>query len=162
MPVTTPLGRLRDDGDGARLEFERRYDEPIDEVWSALTEPDRTARWFGRWSGDPASGRVELQMTAEAGAPTETVVIVACDPPRRIEVDMAGPDGTWRLAVELEAVEGGTVLRFAHRLGAPDDPASVGPGWHFYLDRLGAVLSGEPVPDAFADYHPALAAAYAR
>lgn len=60
MTPTTPLGRLLHDADGMRLEFVRTYDEPIDDVWAALTHPDRVARWFGRWTGDPASGRIEL------------------------------------------------------------------------------------------------------
>ena len=53
MTVTTPLGQVLRDDEGMRLEFVRTYPDPIEDVWSALTEPDRVARWFGLWSGDP-------------------------------------------------------------------------------------------------------------
>ena len=35
-----------DDG-RQRLEFRRSWPDPIDDVWAALTEPDRMARWIG-------------------------------------------------------------------------------------------------------------------
>lgn len=41
MTVISPLGQLLRDEDGMRLEFVRTYDDPIADVWSALT--DRTA-----------------------------------------------------------------------------------------------------------------------
>ena len=71
-----PLGRLgavvREGGE-VLLRFERHYDAPATDVWSALTDPDRTARWLGRWSGDPAEGHVLLLMTDEEGAPVRVV-----------------------------------------------------------------------------------------
>ncbi len=33
-----------DDG-RQRLEFRRSWPDPVEDVWSALTEPDRLARW---------------------------------------------------------------------------------------------------------------------
>ena len=149
------------DVDGVRLEFTRTYDAPVEEVWSALTDPERTARWFGRWSGDPASGSVEVVMTAEEQAPAERMTIDACDPPHRLAVTAGTADGPWPLEVTLAAEGGGTVLRFVHHLAEPYDATDLGPGWHFYLDRLGAVVLGGPVPDRFEDYHPAPEGAYA-
>lgn len=52
---------------------------------------------------------------------------------------------------------GRTALRFVHHLAEPFDASSVGPGWHSCLDRLAAVVTGPPVPDAGDDHHPALA-----
>lgn len=157
-----PLGRLgavvREDGD-VLLRFERRYDAPAADVWSALTDPDRLARWLGRWSGDPASGRVLLTMTDE-GAHPEPVTIDRCEPPTRLEVRMTTADGPWPLAVLLTETAGGTALLFTHRLAEPYDASGVGPGWHYYLDRLDAVLAGTAVPEDFTAYHPALADAY--
>ncbi len=71
MTVTTPLGRVLRDEDGVRLEFVRTYGNPIDDVWSALTDPDRVARWIGTWTGDPATGTVDLVMTDEEGSSPE-------------------------------------------------------------------------------------------
>jgi hypothetical protein len=38
-----------------------------------------------------------------------------------------------------------TTLDFVHHLSMPYD-ASIGPGWHYYLHRLGAVVAGTTVP----------------
>ena len=157
-----PLGRLgavvREDGE-VLLRFERHYDTPATEVWSALTDPDRLARWLGRWTGDPASGQVQLTMTEE-GAPPDTVTIDRCEPPFRLEVTMTTGDGPWLVTVQLSEDAGHTRLLFTHRLAEPYDASSIGPGWHYYLDRLDAVLAGTPVPTDFTAYHPRLADAY--
>lgn len=57
MTVTTPLGRVLRDEDGVRLEFVRTYGNPIDDVWSALTDPDRVARWIGTGPATPPPER---------------------------------------------------------------------------------------------------------
>ena len=39
-----------------RLEFHRSWPDPVEDVWSALTEPDRLARWIGNYQGERAAG----------------------------------------------------------------------------------------------------------
>ena len=159
VTVSTPTGRVVRDGDAVRLEFVRTYDAPVDRVWTALTEPEPVAAWLGSWTGDPTSGRVELQMTAENGPP-EPVVLVECRPPTRLVVDLASPDGPWRIAVTLSEQGSGSELRFVQPLTEPYDASSIGPGWHYYLDRLAAVVAGGPVPADWDAYYPALAERY--
>lgn len=161
MTVTTPLGQVLRDEDGTRLEFVRTYDDPVEDVWSALTDPDRVARWFGTLSGDPATGTVELVMTEEAGSTPQAVTILECAPPTRLVVEVPGPDGVWRLSVALSAQDTVTTLVFTQRLAEPYD-ASIGPGWHYYLDRLDAVVEGTEVPGTWDDYYPSLLDAYAQ
>lgn len=158
MTADSPVGRVLRDDQGMRLEFVRRYDSDVPDVWSALTDPERMRAWFGTWSGDPASGSVQVMM-AEDPAP-QPATIVECAPPTRLVVDVAGPDGRWRLAVTLAEQDGGTELVFVHRLAEPYDSSSIGPGWQYYLDRLGAVVTGAPVPDVWDEYWPALKDAY--
>ncbi len=160
MTVTTPLGQVLRDQDGMLLEFVRAYDEAIDAVWSALTSPERVARWLGSVSGDPTTGRVEVVMTEDEGATPTTVTILECEPPTRLVVELPSPDGIWRLSAVLRAQDNVTTLVFTQRLAEPYDASSVGPGWHYYLDRLGATIADAPVPDAWDDYYPSLAAAY--
>lgn len=160
MTVTTPLGQLLHDEEGMRLEFVRTYDVPMEDVWSALTEPDRVVRWLGTWTGDPATGSVEFMMTEEEGSAPQTVMILECRPPTRLVVDLPSPDGTWRLSVSLRAQAGVTTLVFTQRLAEPYDASSIGPGWHYYLDRLGAVVADTAVPDRWDDYYPSLQNAY--
>ncbi len=161
MTVTTPLGQVLRDEEGMRLEFVRTYDDPLDEVWSALTAPDRLARWIGTVSGDPSTGTVGFVMSEDEDATPETVTILACAPPTRLVIDVPTPDGVWRLSVTLQALGGSTQLTFTQRLAEPYDASSVGPGWHYSLDRLGAVVATVPIPDSFDDYYPALSHAYA-
>lgn len=161
MTVTTPPGQVLRDADGVRLEFHRAYDTPPRVVWAALTEPEQVARWFGRWTGDPSTGAVELEMSEEEGAPPQRVAIRVCDAPIQLLVEMPSPDGTWRLSVQLQGSGGGTALTFVQRLAEPYDASSIGPGWHYYLDRLDAVVADDPVPAEWDDYYPALTTAYA-
>lgn len=151
--ITTPTGRVERDGDGLRLDFVRTFDTTIDDLWSALVDSERTARWFGSWTGDPATGEVELVMTAEDDDTPQTIEIVECDPPHRLIVISPSPDGPWRLSAELSAgADDTTTLVFSHRMAEPYDASGIGPGWHYYLDRLTAVVTGDPVPEDFDDY----------
>lgn len=159
MTVTSPAGRVVRDDRGTRLEFVRTYDDPVEEVWSALTEPRRVARWFGDWTGDPTTGTVHVRMTAEDDHSPQRVTIVDCQPPTRLVVELPSPDGPWRISASLHEDEGVTTLIFVHHLTMPYD-ASIGPGWHYYLDRLGAVVTGTTVPADFDVYYPTLQDAY--
>ena len=55
-PGTRILGSLRSaDGKGV-VRIEDRYDTDIDDLWSALTDPGRLARWYGQVEGDLRPG----------------------------------------------------------------------------------------------------------
>jgi hypothetical protein len=99
----------------------------------------------------------EVDAGGEVAAPV-TVTVLECRPPRHLVVDVPERDGgTWRIAVTLDDASGRTVLRFAQRLVPGMEPADVEAGWRWYLDRLGATLHGEPMPD-WADYWPPVTA----
>jgi uncharacterized protein YndB with AHSA1/START domain len=159
----TPNGRIDRDAEGrATLVVTRDFTAPIDDVWAALTEPERLARWIGTFTGDPASGRVAFQMTAEGEAPAEDVEIVECDPPRLLAVTTHTAGGQWHLRLTLTEADGVTRLAFAQPGIDPVEAESVGPGWEYYLDRLAAAMSGGDVTaiDFDRDYYPAMAEHY--
>src|SRR5258708_20686745 len=53
---TRILGSLRSaDGNGV-VRMQDRYDTDIDDLWSALTDPGRLARWYGQVDGDLRPG----------------------------------------------------------------------------------------------------------
>ena len=162
MTVTSALGQVVADEFGIRLEFVRLIDAPVADVWSAVTDSDRLALWFGSWSGDPADGHVLLRsIEAPEDAYPDTVTIVECAAPHRLAVVLPTDDGGWPLTAELQPRGAdGTFLLFTHRLAEPFDATSIGPGWHYYLDRLAAVVAGQPVPENWEDYHPALSGSY--
>ncbi|WP_246830891.1 hypothetical protein, partial [Dietzia sp. HMSC21D01] len=88
--------------------FPRRLPLSVEEAWAAVTDPARTAPWIGPWSGDPATGTVELTMIAEDGAPVVPVGIVRCEAPHLVVVTTA-PDG-WVLTVRIEGDDDEVVI----------------------------------------------------
>lgn len=154
-----PTGRL---DAGGHLVLARTFRTSAEEIWGALTDSDRLARWYGTWSGDPASGRVELLMTAEDWDQPEPLLIRRCEPPRHLALTLGTAADAWRVDLDLVDYGGTTVLQLTHRYPDPDEVESVGPGWEYYLDRLVAAETGGS-PDAvdFArDYHPAMSGHY--
>jgi hypothetical protein len=39
-------------GDAYTMELRRRYDAPVDDVWNAITDPERLGRWLKSVTGD--------------------------------------------------------------------------------------------------------------
>lgn len=155
-----PTGRLLRTKRGLDMILTRTIRADIDDVWASVTEPDRTARWFGRWSGEPGVGRtVSVTLGFEEGAPTADMRIDACEPPRRLVVATEDEAGVWLMELELAERDGTTDLRLTQHLNDHTDPGSTGPGWEYYLDLLVASHDGSPPPD-FHDYYPAQKAYY--
>ena len=157
----TTSGR-RDEREAGWVVLPRTFRMPRDEVWKAITEPERLERWIGTWSGDPAEGRVSFRMTAEGeDIPANDYVITGCRPTEHLglEADAAGMH--FELRLDLSEEDGVTTLLFAQRMSDPEMASSVGPGWEYYLDRLVAAETGGDVADVtWDDYYPALADDY--
>jgi uncharacterized protein YndB with AHSA1/START domain len=148
----TPTGRLVGDD----LVLTRTFHAPIADVWASLTDPERTARWFGPWKGDAAPGRViQVQMLQEDSQPWMDMTIDACEPPRRLALSSAEEQGGWHMDMALTESAGMTELRFTHRMTGKYGVGEIGPGWEYYLDLLVASREGGPAPD-FNDYYPAM------
>ncbi|HSP37324.1 MAG TPA: SRPBCC domain-containing protein [Frankiaceae bacterium] len=161
MTVTERLGEVLRDADGVRLEFVRTYDVPPTDVWSAVTDPERMERWIGRWTGDPATGRVEFVMSAAGSERPETVLIHDCSAPTHLAMTLESRDGPWPLELTLTDQGDRTVLRFVHQLAEPYNASTIGPVWQNFLDRLDSVLVGAPAPDDFGAYVARFGDAYA-
>ncbi|MGN9908509.1 SRPBCC family protein [Phytohabitans sp. LJ34] len=151
-----PTGRLF----GTDLVLTRTFRAPAEDVWASLTEPARTARWFGPWEGEAAPGRsIKVRLEFEDGKPWMDMRVEACEPPRRLALSAVDEAGSWRTELQLSDVDGGTELRFTHHLDTTEGLGDVGPGWEFYLDQLVAARNDAP-PVAFDDYYPALKGYY--
>jgi uncharacterized protein YndB with AHSA1/START domain len=154
-PPRTRTGRLVRNPDGVDLVLERSFRAPIEDVWQSLTDPDSTARWYGRWEGDAGPGKeIRVQMAFEQGAPWFPMQITVCEPPRRFGLHAKNEWGEWNLDLALRSADGVTTLTFTQQRIDPAGVGEVGPGWEYYLDNLVASRSGGPVPD-FNDYYPA-------
>lgn len=147
--------------DGPIVTLRRRYPEPVAEVWSAFTDSERLARWFGSYSGTGVpGGTVELTVTGEVDAggtvaDPVTVGIHECDAPHRLVVEI--PEGTggptWLVEITLSADGDGTALLFERHVVPGIDPDDIAAGWNWYLDRLQATLDNTPMP-SWSDYAP--------
>jgi uncharacterized protein YndB with AHSA1/START domain len=138
------------DGAGERVSvlLRRSYDSPIQEVWDAVTQPDRIKRWFMPISGDLRVGG-SFQLEGNAGGQ-----ILTCDPPRLLRATFGGPTSIVELRLTSQG-ERGTVLELEHTV--PIEMAQsgagalyVGPGWDGALMGLGLFLGGEAVGDPVA------------
>lgn len=156
--MTQPTGRIESRDGVLHLVIERTFRAPIDDVWAAVTEPERMARWIGTWSGDPASKRVAFRMLFEEGDSSEEVDIRECDPPRRLAVTTHAGGQSWQLELDLAENDGVTTLVFTQPAVDGAEAENVGPGWEYYLDRLvRAETGGDPADIDFdRDYYPAM------
>jgi uncharacterized protein YndB with AHSA1/START domain len=136
------------DGEEVNVRIRRTYDAAVEDVWDALTDPDRTKRWFLPVSGDLRVGG-SFQLEGNAGGE-----ILRCEPPRLLRVTWGGP----RSLVELRLSPVGadhTTLELDHTV--PIEMAQnaagslyVGPGWDGVFVGLDMHLRGEEIGDPVA------------
>ncbi|MGH1562898.1 SRPBCC family protein [Mumia sp. DW29H23] len=135
-------------GDAHVVALSRTYPAPPEEVWDAVTNPERIPRWFLPVSGDLRLGGT-YQLEGNAGGE-----IRVCEPPRRLLVtwvmgEPEGPEDASIVEVRLEPDgEDGTRLDLEHTAVVPPEmwdqfgPGAVGVGWDLALLGLWANLTG--------------------
>ncbi len=140
------LGSLRSaDGKGA-VRMQDRYDTDIDDLWSALTDPVRLARWIGEVEGDLRLGgqfRAHFFTSGWEG----TGRVEACDPPHRWLVrtkDVDDPDNPDEDAIEATLTADGdqTILVIDERGMSLDQLAAYGAGVQVHVEDLAAHIAG--------------------
>ncbi|MEV1129659.1 SRPBCC family protein [Agromyces sp. NPDC049794] len=122
----------------------RTYDADRDDVWDALTNPERIPRWFYPITGELVPGGT-FQLEGNAGGE-----IRRCDRPTALQVTFGAPDSV--LDVRLAASGDGTTLELVHTVpiamaGSGAGALFVGPGWDGALLSLGIQLRGESAGD---------------
>jgi uncharacterized protein YndB with AHSA1/START domain len=138
----------RDDAGGSvSVTVSRAYEAAADDVWDALTNPERLPRWFYPISGELTVGGT-FQLEGNAGGD-----ILRCDRPSAIQVTFGGPESV----VDVRLVEEGgtTTVELVHTVplamaGSGAGALFVGPGWDGALLGLGLHLRGEAVGDPLA------------
>jgi uncharacterized protein YndB with AHSA1/START domain len=141
------LGALRPvDADKGAVRVHDLYATDIDDLWSALTEPERLARWIAEVKGDLSpGGEFTARFTSSWEGPGRVDV---CEPPHRLLLTMnPGQDDETVIEALLNAEDGGTRLVVEER-GLPIAAlASHGAGWQAHLEDLGALVSGHEPTD---------------
>jgi uncharacterized protein YndB with AHSA1/START domain len=122
----------------------REYPAAVEDVWDALTDPQRLARWFAPVSGDLREGG-SFQVEGNAAGD-----IRECVPPSALTVTWGAEVSLVQLRLSRSAA--GTVLELEHTVpaafaGSGAGALYVGPGWDVALLGLALWLSGELVDD---------------
>lgn len=142
------------------MRIEDRYDTDIADLWSALTDPRRLARWYGQVEGALRPG-AEFHLYLESDDRDGTGRVEACEPPRRLLVTTRETDQSWRKgrgappfdeAIEATLTADGdqTILVIEVR-GLPlDKIAFYGAGWQIHAERLATSLAGREPGDSEA------------
>lgn len=129
----------------------RTFDTTVEDLWDAITKPERIARWFGTVQGQlERGGRFQIVGNAEG-------TIERCDAPEALDL-------TWEFGGTMSWVrvrvgsEGGrarlTIEHFSHPVEegpgaeffATYGPAAGGVGWDLGLEGLRMHLAGLDAP----------------
>ena len=144
-------GSLIDLGGRRAVRFSRHYPVSRAELWSAITDPERTARWAFRTELEPRNGGTLRFDYGEAGSAEGTVLV--WDEPSVLEYEWgADTDMPWRVRFELTEDGDGTRLTFDHLLPDASNP-DFAAGWHWHLDRLATHLDGGVPAEVDSDEH---------
>jgi uncharacterized protein YndB with AHSA1/START domain len=143
-------------GEGKRVTLRRTYNASIEDVWDALTSPERIGRWFLPVSGDFRLGGT-YQFEGNAGGK-----ILACEKPNRLLATWVygseDPAAISEVEIRLTAAgDESTIFEMNHTAVVPDEmwdtfgPGAVGVGWDGGVMGLGLYLStGATVDDPVA------------
>ncbi len=144
------LGSLGSANGKGAVRIQDRYSTDIDDLWSAITEPDRLARWWGKVDGDlRVGGEFHLIVEWEGTGRVE-----ACERPRRLQVTIRESDESYRKGqgvppfnstIEATLTPAGDQTDLVIEVrGMPlDKIAFYGTGWQIHAENLAIYLSGQ-------------------
>jgi uncharacterized protein YndB with AHSA1/START domain len=134
--------------------MEDRFHTGIDDVWAALTDPRRLARWYGEVEGDLRLGG-EYRARVFASGWEGTGRVEACEPPRRLLLTSAEPDQPDEQVTEVTlAADGDQTTLVLEERGMPLNLlAAYGAGIQVHVEDLGAHLAGGERCDAEARWN---------
>lgn len=161
--------------EGSIVELERVIGATRDEVWDAVTSPDRIAAWWWpvrEWPDDPARRRAlqagdRFALGDENATEPQRFEVVDLQPGVELTLRWLGPaadDAVVDLTIALSDHRAGTRLRL-RQSATPDRPAAgrlrsgadYAAGWHAIVDGLVAYLAGIPLPEGDALWQAAYA-----
>jgi uncharacterized protein YndB with AHSA1/START domain len=153
------LGSLRSaDGKGV-VRIEDRFETDIDDLWTALTDPSRLARWMGEVEGDLRLGG-EFRARWFASGWEGTGRVEACEPPRRLLLVTKHPGQPDEGVIEVTLAADGdqTILVWEERGMPLELLAAYGAGIQVHVEDLAAHLAGRERCDAKARWEELLPA----
>ena len=135
----------RDDtADTVTVTVRRTYRADADDVWEALTTPERLGRWFSPVTGDlKPRGTFHIEGNASGE-------IMVCDRPAVLQGTFGGPESIVEVRLHEQGAE--TTVELTHTVplamaGSGAGALFVGPGWDGMLLGLSGFLRGDAVGD---------------
>src|SRR3954451_6585705 len=145
------LGRVRAaDGKGA-VRMEDRFETDAADLWSAITDPQRVARWLGDVEGDLRIGG-EFRARFFSSGWEGTGRVEVCDPPRHLLLSTreSGESEDHFIEATLTADGDQTILVWEERGMPLEHLAGYGAGIQVHVEDLAAYLGGRERCDADA------------
>ncbi|MGW5054526.1 SRPBCC family protein [Actinokineospora sp. NPDC004072] len=134
-------------GEARVLTISQTYKGAVEDVWDAITNPERLPRWFLPVTGDLRLGG-RYQLEGNAGG-----VVERCDPPTSFAATWEfGGEVSW-IEVTLTPVGDGVRFQLEHVAHVDDQrwaeygPGAVGIGWDLAVLGLAQHLGGDPAVD---------------
>jgi uncharacterized protein YndB with AHSA1/START domain len=131
----------------------RTYPTTVEDLWEALTSPERLDRWFARVTGElREGGRYAIEGNADG-------TIERCEPPHGFSATWEFGGQTSWIEVAVEEVADAARFTLVHTAHVPDEfwqqygPGATGVGWDLSLLGLGLHLQNpawaRPQEDTF-------------
>lgn len=159
-PGNRLLGSLGSADGAGVVRIEDRYDTTIDDLWAAITDPARLARWYGEIDGDLRPGG-KFRTYQASNDLESTGQVEACEPPQRLRITSRETDESYQrgegvppydgiIEATLTADGDQTVLVIETRGMPLDKIAFYGAGWQIHAENLAAYLAGRQPADTEA------------
>ncbi|WP_370961474.1 SRPBCC family protein [Amycolatopsis sp. cg9] len=135
--------RVLEAGEARVMTISQVYDTGTDDMWDAVTNPERIPRWFLPVSGELRVGG-KYQLEGNAGGTVER-----CDPPKSFAATWEFNGGVSWIEVRLAPEGDGTRFELEHVAHVDDHweqfgPGAVGIGWDMALTALVRHLAADP------------------
>lgn len=140
------IASVRPFGDAALVHVEDVYATTPEDLWAAITEPARLARWLAEVSGElVVGGALRIRFTSSWEGDGRVDV---CEPPHRLVVTTTEDGGAATEIVAVVTPEGDGARLVVEDRGLPTDAAPFhAAGWQVHLEDLAAALAGRPTSD---------------
>jgi uncharacterized protein YndB with AHSA1/START domain len=143
------LGSLRSHDGRGIARMEDRFDTDINDLWSALIDPSRLARWYGQVEGDLRLGG-EFRLLVHGSGWEGTGRVEACEPPQRLVVTKRELQQDFDTTLEATlTADGDQTVLVIEVHGLPLDKLPFyGVGWQIHVEDLAAYIAGGERDDA--------------
>ncbi len=132
-----------------RARFGLTLENHLDEVWAALTSPDKLVDWLAPGEIDARPGGTVKLNFVDSGIVIDST-ISDIDPWRVLEFSWSGPGEAERpIRFELEPVGAAVGLVLTLSVPEAEDAGRAAAGWAAHLEMLAAALAGVPIKFPF-------------